>query len=235
MSGILDLSPFFRVKIICPNCDSLIDSGQLNVETDVAVCRKCNEGFQLSALIAAGQDAEEVDLVNPPRGVWFVNEITGWTVGATTRSPIAFFLVPFMCVWSGFSLGGIYGSQIVAGEFNLLMSLFGIPFILGTLLFGSLAVMTVVGKVVVSVDRNFGRVFTGVGRIGYAQDFDWNTITRIEEDGLGYHHAGSTSGLVIALIGATRIKFGSMLTDARRYFLLQALRKQLAMRPRSKG
>ncbi len=223
------------MKIICPSCDSPIDSGQLNVETDVAVCRKCNQGFQLSALIAAGQDAEEVDLVDPPRGAWFANDITGWTAGATTRSPIAFFLVPFMCVWSGFSLGGIYGSQIVAGKFDLLMSLFGIPFILGTLLFGSLAVMTVVGKVVVTVDRNVGRVFTGVGRIGWTQHFDWNAITRIEEDGLGYHHAGSTSGLVIALIGTTRIKFGSMLTDARRYFMLQALRKQLAMRPRAKG
>ena len=70
-----------------------------------------------------------------------------------------------MCVWSGFSLGGIYGSQIAAGEFNLGLSLFGIPFVLGTLFFGSLAVMTVRGKVVIAVDRNAGRIFTGVGRI----------------------------------------------------------------------
>ena len=222
------------MKILCPSCGSLIASGQLNVETDVAVCRSCEEAFQLSALVVAGQECEAVDLLDPPRGAWFENDITGWSIGATTRSPTAFFLVPFMCVWSGFSLGGIYGSQIAAGEFNLLMSLFGIPFVLGTLLFGSLAVMTVAGKVVVTVDRNLGRIFTGVGRIGWAQSFDWNTITRVEEDGIGHHHAGS-SGLVIVLIGKTRIQFGSMLTDTRRYFVLQALRRLLASRPKAMG
>ena len=51
------------------------------------------------------------------------------SLGATTRSPIAFFLVPFMCVWSGGSLGGVYGSQVLNGEFDLGISLFGIPFI----------------------------------------------------------------------------------------------------------
>jgi hypothetical protein len=221
------------VKILCPSCGSLIASGQLNVESDVAVCPSCSEVFQLSALIAAGQETDQVDLFDPPRGAWFLNDITGWTVGATTRSPVALFLVPFMCVWSGFSLGGIYGSQIAAGKFNLVMSIFGIPFILGSLLFGSLAVMTVWGKVVVTVDRNLGRVFTGVGRIGWTQNFDWTAITRIEEDGLGYHHSGS-SGVVIVLVGKTQIKLGSMLTDVRRFFMLQALRKQLAIRSKPK-
>ena len=64
---------------------------------------------------------------------------------------MAFFLVPFMCVWSGGSLGGIYGSQFFQSKFDLSMSLFGIPFVLGTLLFGSFALMTVCGKVVVSI------------------------------------------------------------------------------------
>lgn len=52
----------------------------------------------------------------------------GFEISATTESPIAFFLVPFMLVWSGGSLGGIYGTQIANGHFNLFLSLFGIPF-----------------------------------------------------------------------------------------------------------
>src|SRR5205814_5386880 len=136
-----------------PACKSPIPASQMNVATDVAVCEGCQETFNISSVLATGQGIPEgFDLFNPPRGAWFEDSGVGWSVGSTTRSPAAFFLVPFMCVWSGGSLGGIYGTQIVEGEFNPLLSLFGIPFVLGTLLFGSIAVMSVVGKVVVMVD-----------------------------------------------------------------------------------
>lgn len=221
------------MKLTCPSCCKLIPADQMNLGTDVALCPCCNEAFSISALVAAGQDSDEVDLFDPPRGAWFSETYSGWTIGATTRSPMALFLVPFMCVWSGGSLGGIYGSQIVQGEFNLAMSLFGIPFVLGTLAFGSMAVMTVCGKTTVTVDNfsNASRIFTGVGPIGWTRRFEWASITRIEEDYPGYQSSGS-SGMVIVLIGRTRLKFGSMLTDPRRYFLLQGLRKQLSRRPK---
>lgn len=217
------------MKITCPNCKAPIPGGLINVETDVAFCRNCDEAYSLSDLIAAGGDAGGFDLATPPKGAWFEETLTGWRIGASTRSYTALFLVPFMCVWSGFSLGGIYGSQIVAGKFNLLLSLFGIPFVLGTILFGSIAVMSVLGKVIVSVDRNAGTIFTGVGRIGWMRRFDWEEITRIEEDLLSYRNSGS-SGLVISMVGKSRTKFGSMLSDERRFFLLQGLRKLLFSR-----
>jgi hypothetical protein len=46
---------------------------------------------------------------------------------------------------------------------------------------------------------------------------------------MGYQQTGS-NGHVIALVGQTRIKFGSMLTDPRRYFVLQVLRMQMGNR-----
>jgi hypothetical protein len=128
-----------------------------------------------------------------------------------------------MCVWSGFSLGGIYGTQVAKGEFDLGMSLFGIPFVLGTLLFGGIAVMTVCGRIDVIVEDTAGRLFTGVGPFGWTRRFDWSEVTRIEEDVLGYQYSGS-NGQVISLVGKTRLKFGSMMSEARRYFLLQGLR-----------
>jgi hypothetical protein len=135
-----------------------------------------------------------------------------------------------MCVWSGFSLGGIYGSQIASGEFNPMMSLFGIPFVLGTLLFGSIAVMSVCGRVIVAVDRDEGRIFTGVGPCGWTRRFDWRSVTAIEEDYTTYS-SRNNRGPSIALVGPTRLKFGSMLADTRREFVLRALRRQLASRP----
>lgn len=219
------------MKVICPQCGFALAASNMNVATDVAVCPECDNAFAISAIVAAGFqfDLSGFDIAQPPQGVWFEETVSGWRVAATTRSPIAWFLVPFMCVWSGFSLGGIYGTQIVNGEFNLAMSLFGIPFLLGTLLFGSIALMAVCGRVVVAVERGNGRVFVGVGPCGWTRRFDWNAITAVEEEYPGYDYSGST-GVAISLVGQSRVKFGSMLTEARRYFVLQTLRKLLALR-----
>ena len=218
------------MKISCPSCSKLIPPSGLNVKKDVALCAGCNEAFSISELVASGQDAEGFDFSDPPRGVWFDETYDGWTIGATTRSVMAFFLVPFMCVWSGFSIGGIYGQQIVDGEFNLSTSLFGIPFLIGTIVLGSVALMTVCGKVTVTIEKGEGRVFTGVGPIGWSRRFDWASIKRVEEDHMSTQHAGS-QGMVICLVGTKKLKFGSMLTEDRRDFLLQALRKLLVARP----
>jgi hypothetical protein len=219
------------VKITCPHCKAVIPASQLNVGTDVAVCEKCNEAFSLSALAAGGKVTPGFDIHEPPCGAWFEETSTGWRIGATTRSPVAFFLVPFMCVWSGFTLGGIYGSQIINGEFDIGISLFGIPFLLGTLLFGSIAVMSVCGKEVIEVEGDDGRVFAGVGPIGWTWRFNWASISSIEEDFSNHQHGGN-SGRVIALVGQTKLQIAGIMSESRRYYLLQCLRKFLADRGR---
>jgi len=217
------------MKIACPKCKSQVPAANVNVATDVAVCPQCGEAFPISSVVAGGGAAGNFDVNAPPRGAWLEDLGSDWTIGATTRSPMAFFLVPFLCVWSGGSLGAIYRTQIAKGEFNLATSLFGIPFLLGTLVFGSLALMYVCGKVVVSVDRDAGRVFTGVGPFGWTRRFDWDAVTGVEEN-LALFTQNSWPGGAIALVGQSRLKFGSMLSQGRRYFMLQALRKMLAGR-----
>jgi hypothetical protein len=83
--------------------------------------------------------------------------------------------------------------------------------------------MTVVGRIDVIVTDTAGRLFIGIGPFGWTRRFDWSEVTRIEEDVLGYQYSGS-NGQVISLVGKTRLKFGSMMSEARRYFVLQGLR-----------
>ena len=165
------------MKITCPKCQQPIDAGQINVAADVAFCSRCAEAFALSALVATGE-ADDGELGEPPRGCWFRSDFDQWEVGATTRSYFAWFLVPFMCVWSGGSLGGIYGRQIAKGEFDPVMSLFGIPFVLGTIFFGSIALMTVCGKSTLNVRDDRGETFLGIGPIGWRRRFEWSQITQ---------------------------------------------------------
>jgi hypothetical protein len=138
------------------------------------------------------------------------------------RSPIAFFLVPFMCVWSGFSLGGIYGSQIVKGHFQLGPSLFGIPFLIGTLVFGSIALLSVAGRSEVRVRGEHAEAFTGVGPLGLRRRFLMSEVTRVREDVVGY--SNSTPIYAIVLEGSRRIRVGVGVSDARRQFMFGVLR-----------
>jgi hypothetical protein len=217
------------MKIACPNCKSLIPASCVNAGADLAFCEQCNEAFSVSALLAR-QVSDDFNVHDPPPGAWVEEAGSAWRIGASTRSPLsALFLVPFLCFWSGGSLGAIYGSQIANGEFKLGVSLFGIPFVLGTLWFGSMAVMSVCGKVEVRSEGDDGRVFQGVGPIGWTQSFDWANITGITEDSPEYRN-WSRSGKVISLIGRGRLKFGSMLSEQRMYYLIQGLRWFLAHR-----
>jgi hypothetical protein len=210
------------VKLTCPKCRSEIPLDDVNVAADIALCRKCGDNLNYSELI---QDAEipVAELNRPPGGAWFRRDHRGFEVGASTRSAAAFFLVPFMTVWSGFSLGGIYGRQIIKGDFDLGWSLFGIPFLLGTLLFGSIAAMTVCGKMLVRVEGNRGTFFTGVGPLGFRKRFKWDEVTAVRRT----WKAGSEGNVVnqITLDGRQPINVGVGLSEKRLSFMLSALRQ----------
>ncbi len=211
--------------VICPSCSREVPLSDINVGADTALCRACGKLFAASAL-AGGSPAPRVDLMSPPAGI-SVERLGGQTViSATTRSPMALFFIPFMLVWSGFSLGGIYGTQIQTGVFDPVQSLFGIPFLLGTVALGSSALMTVMGRVLVRISGNEGSVFTGIARLGWERRFRTADITRVEER-LSVFQYGAQNFHQIALEGRRRIVFGSLLNDERRYFVMNALRQIL--------
>lgn len=209
------------MKIQCPKCKQAVPADQVNMVTDLAFCPLCHDAFKVSEHME--QEAFSPDtLQNPPQGAWFRTEMDRVVVGATTRSPTAFFLVPFMCVWSGGALGGIYGSQIVRGEFNPLLSLFGIPFLLGSIVFWGYALMTIGGKVEVSIGR-CSSVFVGIGKMGRTRKFVWSEVRSIREDRTDSSYPGGHEGALL-LEGRERLKFGSGLNDNRRYFVLNVLK-----------
>lgn len=214
------------MKIQCPKCNSEVPSEQVNMATDLAFCPQCNEGFKISESIEDVVDAAV--LRDPPHGAWFQRNMDGVVIGASTRSPIAFFMVPFMLIWSGGSLGGIYGTQIVKGEFDLTSSLFGIPFLLGSILFWVVALMAVCGKLEITIGRD-SKVFLGIGPLGWTRRFDWSGVNAIRED---FAMTGNNGKLQAGIVmeGRTRIKFGTGLNEKRRYFVLNALKHLKAER-----
>ena len=119
------------MEIMCPSCRSKIATADINVSTDVALCRACGNTLSLSEIVG-GIRTGPINLKSPPSGAWYEPTPNGFTAGATTRSWFALFIVPFTCVWAGGSMSGIYGTQIASGHFNLGTSIFGIPFLIGS-------------------------------------------------------------------------------------------------------
>lgn len=207
----------------CPKCKFQITKEYINIMTDVAQCQHCDYIFKISEVLSNEID-DGFNIDTPPNGAWIRTELNYIVIGATTRSPIAFFLVPFMIVWSGGSIGSIYGSQIVNGKFDPEMALFGIPFIIGSIIFWSIAAMAIWGKVEITIDNNGGKVFTGLQNIGLTKKFTWEDISTIKENQSTYKFPGS-QGMVISLEGKKRISFGNGINESRRYYIYRALKE----------
>lgn len=207
----------------CLKCNTELKPEDINIQRDIAKCYKCGDVFTITTKLTPQR---KFDVNLPPQGAWHINDFVTTTVGASTRSPLAFFIVPFMIVWSGFALGGIYGQQIASGKFNLIMSLFGIPFAVGAIVFWAIAMMSIFGKIVVTFDNVGGKIFTGIGKVGFTKSFNWIDVDKIEETSSNVKYNGKNSPH-ITLLGQKRTSFGSGLNDERRYFILSVLTSYL--------
>ncbi len=192
------------MELHCPDCGLPIPTSEVAPSAGLAVCRSCDKTFGLEACQTAAPIGSRFHPLptDPPKGVTVEELMDGFRLTLTTRNGAAFFLIPFMIVWSGFSLGGIYGTQIYKGEFDLGQSLFGIPFVLGTLLFGSIALMSAFGKVVLEV-RN-GVLLHRVGFLGlyWTRRRDWNAFDRAElEESTRRGKGGYSTSYSISLKG----------------------------------
>ena len=214
------------MNLSCPKCRRSIPLDDVNVSTDVSLCRSCTQAFSFAEL-SQEQTEPAMDLSRPPGGTWLRQMGGGFEVGATTRSGIAFFIVPFTLLWSGGSLGGIYGTQIYKGTLDWKLCLFGLPFLLGSLLLVPFAVLSVGGKIAVRREGDRGEVFTGIGRIGWTRRFRWSEVKAVRRSLTKWQQNNRRVPLIEIELGTKSLRFGSQLTSQRREFLLRAL-KQVA-------
>jgi hypothetical protein len=212
------------MKANCPVCQQSIANSQMNIAANVAACPECNEVFTLSSIVSPHHVSQGFDINSPPSGAWFREDWREWRIGATTRSEESLMFVPFVCLWSGMSIGGLYGSQLWNGQFNSQLTLFGIPFLLFSAYLIPMALMRCFGRVEVIVHGSRGTIFTGLWRIGWTQYFDWSEVTRIEEALMDEGRRRMPAKWAVSLVGITRLRFGSLLSDMRRGYIIQGLR-----------
>ena len=215
------------MNLTCPKCRADIPLEDINVSTDIALCRRCDETHSFAELSQG--EALVVDAAHAPDGAWYESQGNEFEVGATSRSWMAVILVPFTVLWAGGSVQAIYGRQLAKGTFELVPSLFGIPFLLGSLVLVMATLMAVCGKVMVRRSGDQGSVFVGVGPCGWTRRFRWSEI-RTARPSLTRWQRNDSHLPIIELVGPKTIRFGSQLSAPRRAFMLAVLRRRLSGR-----
>ncbi|MDR2517204.1 MAG: hypothetical protein LBC88_07480, partial [Spirochaetaceae bacterium] len=74
------------MKIICPNCNHLIEKENINVENDYGFCTICQNAFNISSLLNNNSIKGEISLYeeiinNPPKGTWKYEDFDKITIG----------------------------------------------------------------------------------------------------------------------------------------------------------
>jgi len=204
---------------ICPGCGKDLPLADLNVAADVALCRSCgySGSFLKSSTVPYMSDEE---MAHPPKRVTlrrgFEDELE---IVCRYKKGLAIFLIPFTAIWSGGSMVGIYGTQLMKGEFDLAQSLFGIPFLLGTIVLVSIILHTLFGKTVVTLSRGRVQVFSGVFGIGRTKEIACGKGTKVSLETSSVSKNRVPQMQIVLQSGNQTLKFGalSLSKEVRRY------------------
>jgi hypothetical protein len=224
------------VDPFCPTCAIPIPSDDTNVAKDVALCRSCGKVFSFASLAkrSSPHELSEVDPSRPPAGIRLEHSTTRVAMFISTRSPLAFFLIPFTALWSGGSLSGIYGSQIRSGNFSLFQSLFGLPFLLGTLVLVPATLMCLCGHMRISLRGDEGQIFTGVSFFGHRVRFRASEISDVYVEASRPDSDGDRSWAIVLQREGTPIRLPASTRPAKRAFIVAVLRAWLGLQGHAK-
>lgn len=222
------------VDLHCPDCGLPIPATEVAPSAGLAVCRLCDRTYPLAACQAAAPLEERADLPSgpPPKGVTVTEAVDGFRVAISTRSCMAVFLVPFTLFWSGGSLGGLYGTQIYKGEFNLMMSLFGIPFLIGSVFLIGFTLMSVAGRQVIELKGGRLHVHAGAFGLRWGRSVDWRDVesVRLNESPMKARRSyGSTHEVEVVVRGDKPLSLGSGVDPERLRWMTRFLASRIRL------
>lgn len=235
----------------CSQCNRAIPLDDINVARDVAFCRACNLSHALSDLTHEKEEEVRVDLERPPRGAWCRNTARGTLAGAShfsfTGAAGLLFATLF---WNGivsvfvtlavaatlknlhitapewFPTPKMNGKEMGVGM-TVFLWLFLTPFIaIGSMLaFGLLS--TLFGRTEAEVAGGMISIRTGIGPVAWTRRFECSQVKSLRLDEKANRNGGNTERILIETRDGGTCKFGSLLTDERRRYLIAAIRQLL--------
>ena len=212
----------------CQYCQAPVALADVNVASDLALCRTCGKTMAFSE-IAPIPGAAEVDLQRPPKGVRIEeNAIRGRSIVYRKITPAVIFLIPFTAVWSGGSMFGIYGTQIKEGQFDLARSLFGLPFLIGSLALISLVLFLLIGRWRIRYSQGLLEAALEIGPFGWTRRLACDRSARVSLRPAKWQNNHTPQELIEVECQGKTLKFGSSIPGEAKAFIAEALRRTLA-------
>lgn len=238
----------------CPHCDAALPAEAINITEGVALCLACQKLIRLSELIDCERPSDAV-LNDPPAGFRLVNEIEGVSIHVSLRSIGGMFATLGACLfWNSIvsmflllALAGLYSNLIgplpdglpapdgepISLGMTLFLCLFLTPFVMvGLGLIGAVFI-NAAGRTVVRISRDSARISTGVGPMKWSTRFDPRSVKQITRDYTKWQSNGVHKELIEIRANRT-VRFGSMMSDEKRQWLLAILRSLLMDRQESR-
>jgi len=179
----------------------------VSVFRDTSLCSNCRR--------RAVEDSSPVRMPAPVTGTWYEQLPDGFRLGSNTRSWKSIASVSVLVL---FGAAG-WRQGLPRDPLGLLFLTFGISTLLVQSLLGLL------GSVRLTREGSRFTVFTGIGLLGRERVFEWSDITSVHEHAVPVAEGSAEPEIV--LVGASRIRFGRLLSDERRYFVREVLRLEL--------
>lgn len=218
----------------CPLCHAGIALDDVNVATDIALCRACGKTSSFADVIGVAEISSDV-LQQPPKYVQITSGPQEGTVITYKKlSAILLFLLPFTAIWSGGSMWGIYGRQISNGSFDLGQSLFGLPFLIGTLILVSLNIILLFGSWKITLLNGQGSVFFGAGSLGWNRRFIYSRDTLVGLRNTTVRVNNVPQKGILIQNGDVELTFGSLFPEPVKHYIAAAIKKEIESAPLSR-
>jgi hypothetical protein len=212
----------------CQFCQAPVPLADVNVASDLALCRACGKTMAFSEITAI-HGAEEVDLQRPPKGVRIEdNAIRGRSIIYRKISPAVIFLLPFTAVWAGGSMFGIYGTQIKEGQFDLTRSLFGLPFLIGSVVLVSVVLFLLIGRWRIRYSQGLLEAALEIGPFGWTRRLVCDRSARVNIRSANWQNNHTPQELIEVECQGNTLRFGSPIPGEAKAFIAEALRRTLA-------
>lgn len=213
-------------RFTCPNCGAELALEDIHVAHDVALCRGC--GYSGSFLAASTvPHLSDEEMARPPKRVTLQRGFgDSLTITCRPKRSILFFLVPFVAFWSGISMTVIYILPLMKGEFDWKMGLFGLPFLLGTVVLVTIILNVLLGKTTVTLSK--GQVVVGTHLLGWTRrrEFECGKGTTVSLQDSSYRVNNVPQKEIVLSSGGRSIRFGAMvLSNEAKGYVAAVLRR----------
>jgi hypothetical protein len=204
----------------CINCNHNILPEDINTRKDTVFCRNCETVFKLSTDYPAGIESR-FSISDPPAGAWFEQNLYEIKVGVSTRSYKGLLVVPFLIgIIMFFTIKDDSGLSSIFEGAPLIFKIF---FAVSWLFSFFQILFFAAGKIELTLSGEGGKIFTGIWKFGRTRKFLWKDIGAVRE--IPYESRWSKGNAVaVAVEGKTRIAFGTILSDSRKYYLYRSLK-----------